>query len=497
MGMKRSFYMPLKDDKKKLVINDHLILVAEKLLNRVADESEAGRAELLKIIEIANDKYNSPTQSWLGWFYKFTRTRGDKVDLALQSIEQFPDACTRLQELKILVNSGEWNEDSSFNYYLFEGLINSIPGYEPLAVDGRHKVIVRVGELIKENIDSFMESYKANHKLIESKELELQKTQQSNQKIVDNVLIAHNLETAKESALSSPDKIQFSITKQKDLWKLHWIDVLGKAYVIEPGEELIKLLISQKSDDMTGMKPVTKKHLKQECVKTRDLFLDRVHVLVNPKDHKTQKEMTNKELVDQGNLTTFVLRGHAGSYSLTWINALGKGKTILLDRYPKLAGWLNEQTSLTEEHIYKLRAYLMYVNTAKAIGRDDFKVQLKNCLEKRPPPPPPQIESEAPVAKPKKLNMALFADIAKILSNSPQRIAPVDTPELTQGEPSQEEGAKQGEDSSVSVAPPKSLIAPGRLNLDVFSVVTKSLGHKPKAPPVEENTEHSTETLSC
>jgi hypothetical protein len=409
--------------------------------------------------------------------------------MAIQSIEQFPDAYTRLQEFKILIDSGKWHH-GSFNYYFFDELIHSIPGYEPLADEVRHGVIVRVSELIKENIVSFMESYTANRKLIESKELELQKTQQSNQKIVDNVLIAHNLETAKESALSSPDKIQFSITKQKDLWKLHWIDVLGKAYVIEPGEELIKLLISQKSDDMAGMKPVTKKHLKQECVKARDLFLDRVQVLVNPKDHKTQKEMNNKELVDQGNLTTFVLRGHAGSYSLTWINALGKGKTILLDRYPKLAGWLNEQTSLTEEHIYKLRAYLMYVNTAKAIGRDDFKVQLKNCLEKRPPPP--QIEPEVPAEKPKKLNMALFADIAKILSNSPQRIALVDTQGLTRvEEPNQEE------EVPASVVPPKGIIAPGRLNLDVFSVVTKSLGHKPKAPPAEESAEHLTGTLSC
>lgn len=488
--------MPLKDGKKKLVILDHLSLVVEKLLSRVADESEAGRAELVKIIEIAKNRYNKPIESWItGWFYQYSRVRGQEIEMAIQSIEQFPDAYTRLQEFKILIDSGKWHH-GSFNYYFFDELIHSIPGYEPLTDEVRHGVIVRVSELIKENIVSFMESYAANRKLIESKELELQKTQQSNQKIVDNVLIAHNLETAKASALSSPDKIQFSITKQKDIWKLHWIDVLGKAYVIEPGEELIKLLISQKSDDMTGMKPVTKKHLKQQCVKARDLFLDRVEVLVNPKDHKTQKEMNNKELVDKGNLTTFVLRGHAGSYSLTWINALGKGNTIILDRYPKLASWLNEQASLNEDHIYKLKAYLMYVNTAKAIGRDDFKVQLKNCLEKRPPPPP-QIESEAPVAKPKKLNMALFADIAKILSNSPQRIAPVDTPELTQGEPSQEEGVKHEEESQVPSASTKSLIAPGRLNLDVFSVVTKSLGHKPKAPSIEENTEHTTETLSC
>lgn len=496
MGIKRSFYMPLKDGKNKLVIIDNLSLVVEKLLSRVADESEAGRAELIKIIEIAKNRYNKPIESWItGWFYQFSRTRGAEIDLAIQSIEQFPDAYTRLQEFKILVDSGKWH-DGSFNYYFFDELIHSIPGYEPLTDEVRHAVIVRVSELIKENIVYFMASYKANRKVIESKELELQKTQQSNQKIVDNVLISSNLETAKLSAVSSPDKIQFSLTKQKDLWKLHWVDVLGKAYIIEPGEELIKLLVSQKSEDFDSLKPVSKRHLKRECVKARDLFLDRLQVLVNPKDYKTQQPMDNKSLASQANLNTFVLRGQAGNYSLVWINALGNEKTILLDRYPKLSGWLNEQTSLTEDHIYTLKAYLMYVNTAKTIGREDFKAQLKNCLEKRPPPP--QIEPEVPVVQPKKLNMALFADIAKILGNSPQRIAPVDTTELIKtDEPILDKKADQYEQLPVDIDSSRSLIAPGRLNLDLFSVVTKSLVHKSKVPPTEENTEHPIETLSC
>src|SRR5688572_23433598 len=102
--MKRSFHMPLKDVKKKLNILDDLNLFVEKLLNRIADESSEGCAQLIKVIETAKGRYNKPIESWVsGWFYQFSRVRGSEVDLAIKSMGEFPDAYTRLQEFKLLV----------------------------------------------------------------------------------------------------------------------------------------------------------------------------------------------------------------------------------------------------------------------------------------------------------------------------------------------------------------------------------------------------------
>ncbi|WP_298623918.1 hypothetical protein [uncultured Legionella sp.] len=486
--------MPHKNGgKKQLIIIDHLSLVVDKLMSRVADESEAGQAALVKIIESARNRYNKPIESWItGWFYQYSRVRGHEIDLAIQSIEKFPDAYTRLQEFKILIDSGKWHH-GSFNYYFIDELIHSLPGYEPLTDEIRHGVIVRVSELIKENISSFMQLYKANRKLIESKEQELKQTQQSNQRIVDNVLIANNLDMAKKSALISPNTIQFSLTKHNNLWNLHWVDVLGKAYAITPGEELITLLDSQKSADLNSFKAITQRHLKQECVKARDLFLDRVQVLVNPRDHKTQKELNNKDLARQNHLNVFVLRGQNGRYSLSWINALGNAKTILLDGYPKLSSWLSGQASLTEEHFYKLRSYLLYVNTAKAIGREDFKVQLKMCLEKRMHPgseaqPDTEISEQVEV-RPNKLDMSLFADLARCLD-----------PSRKEKQTEKSEGVK--DEAEILSDSPSTLIAPGRLNLDLFSSVAKSLGHKSKESSVKERAvqevaEHTGPAPSC
>ncbi|KTD47572.1 hypothetical protein [Legionella quateirensis] len=447
--------MPLKDGKKRLVILDNLDLFVEKLLTRVAEESEQARADLIEICETAKKKYNQPIQSWFfGFIYQYSRVRGSEVDLAIKSMEEFHDTCTRLQEIKLLVSKGKWNV-GSYNYYLFDGLIGSVPGYEPLTDKNRDAVIERVSELILERIDSFIAQYIANRKLIEAKERELKQAQKSIQQTVDNVLIAKNMEIASSSAQSSTDKIQFSLSRQKDLWKLHWVDVLGKAYSIEPGEELIKILLNQQSGDLDSVHPMTMKRLKKECVKARDMFLDRVQILVNPKDPRTNKEMSNEELVNKGNLTTFVLRGEPENYSLCWINSLGTDKSISLDKYPQMLTWLDSQQSLTEEHIYKLRSYLMYVDTSKSIGMDEFKTQLKNCLEKRPPPPPPKDLDEPTTVK--KLDLSLFADLEACLKKE-RKVPAV-----------QSQRAQEEENTS-------KLPLPGKLNMKLFSTVVSKFG---------------------
>ena len=447
--------MPPKDGKKRLVILDNLDLFVEKLLTRVAEESEQARADLIEICETAKRKYNQPIQSWFfGFIYQYSRVRGSEVDLAIKSMEEFHDTCTRLQEIKLLVSKGKWNV-GSYNYYLFDGLISSIPGYEPLTDKNRDAVIERVSELIIDKIDSFIVQYIANRKLIEAKEKELKNTQQSIQQTVDNVLIAKTLELGSSSAQSSHDKIQFVLYKEKNIWKLHWVDVLGKAYCIEPGDELIEILHDKQSEDLDTLHPLIMKRLKRECVKARDMFLDRVQILVNPKNPRTNIEMSNDELEQTGNLTTFVLRGEPGNYSLCWINSLGKDKTIPLDKYPQMVTWLEAQKSLTEEHIYTLRSYLMYVNTSKSIGMDDFKTQLKNCLEKRPPPPPPKDADEPTTVK--KLDLSLFAELEACLKK--ERNVPA----------VQSQRAQEEENTS-------KLPLPGKLKMKLFSTVVSKFG---------------------
>ncbi|KTD30897.1 hypothetical protein Lmor_3004 [Legionella moravica] len=456
--------MPLKDGKKRLVILDNLDVFVEKLLTRIAEESEQGRAELIELCETAKRKYNQPIQSWfIGWVYQYTRARGPEVDLAIKSMEEFHDTFTRLQEIKLLVTKGKWNV-GSFNYYLLDGLIGSVPGYMPLTDKNRDAVIERVSELIIDKIDSFIVQYRANRKLIEAKELELQKAQQSIKQTVDNVLIAKNLEDAIRSAKESPDKIQFSIFLQKGVWTLHWVDVQGKAYTMQPSEEWIVLLLNNQSEDLDKINPVHMKRLKKECVKARDMFLDRVQVLVNPLDPRSNAEMSNDTLVKNGNLTTFVLRGNPGHYSLYWINSLGDVKTIVLDQYPQMVSWLEEQDALTEEHIYQLRAYLMYVNTSKSIGMSEFKTQLMSCLGKRmqlTTDEPEPVPVKTPVVV-NKLNMAQFADLEACLSKGKKAHG-------TQS-PLPEEGHSS------------KLPLPGKLNMKMFSTVVATLGG-------EQNTE--------
>ncbi len=509
--------MPLQDGKKKLVIVDNLSLVVDKLLSRISDESEAGCAELVRIIKTAQERYNetgghseSESSSILSWaasvlvgsvtsfVHQFTRTRSDKIDLAVQSIKQFPDAYTRLQEFKILVGTGEWYKDSSFNYYFFDELIHSLPGYEPLTEELRYGVILRVRDLIREQIDSFIVIHKANLKLIATKEQELQQTQQSNQRVVDKVFIAYDLESAKKSTTCSPiasssspplaDRIQFSLTMQDKVWKLHWVDVLGKAYSLEPSEELIKLLINKKPDDLEELKPVAKKRLKQECLAARNLFLDRIQVSINPKDSKTNRDMNIKAWAQQGHVNTFVIRGKNGNYNLCWINALGKGMNITLSKH--LGSWLKEKESLTEDDVYQLIPYLMYVDTSKAIGREDFKLQLKNCLEKRPPPPKIEVADN----QPKKLDMSLFADIARVLANSPTRLAAASASQASRVDEGSELPSQTDKEKLPKAA------TPGKLNLDKFSLVTQSLGHKSSAakkePTEDDIEERHEETFS-
>lgn len=451
----------MPDKNKKLPeITDYLDEFVDKLLNRIADESEDGRISLIAAMVTANQFYKVPIDSWTtGWFYQYFRTRGPDIEQAITNIGEFPDACTRLQELKILVEKGEWSPNSSYNYYLFIELIKSVPGYKPLDDDLVHPITIKVKDKIINRIDNFMTQYKANQKLIENREKERLAIQQSIKKSVDNVLIFNNLKSAQASAEENPAKIHFSLFCSNKLWQLSWIDLTGKVYKLDLGDELITTLIDQEIEDVQDVTLLQSKHLKQECTKARELFLDKVQVQVNPKDPANHLEINNVSLIDQGVAATFILRGKANAYSLYWISTLGKINEISLDKYPLFKNWLNDQNTLSGDKLPQLKSYLLHVNTASSLNSKkdmiDFKSELQACLGQGPKTARP-IKSVLPIKPPKRLDLSLFAGVAKCLGEH-QALDKADLKEK------QEADAPQG-----------------RLNLDNYAAVSSFFGNKQK-----------------
>ncbi|HAT1792549.1 TPA: Dot/Icm T4SS effector RavH [Legionella pneumophila] len=424
MDKEQGAYMPPKDGKELLDIIDNLNEFAEKLLSRIADESDEGCKQLVHVLESARARYNKPIESWLkGWFYQFTRKRGQEIDMAIKGMEAFPDAYTRLQEFKLLVGKGEW-EHGSFNYYLFDELIKSVPGYKPLESELVHPIILKLRQKINKRIDEFMSQYLATQKLIEARKQELLQTHQSAQKFIDNVSMTNNLEAAKKSAKENKGVIQFCLIFESGIWKLSWVDATGKVYALEPGEELIQILIDAKIKDIVkdidNLSALHLKQLKQECVKAREMLLGRVQLLINPKDPRTQAELTNDVLKENGTSATFVLRGKPNEYSLWWINTLGFAHEISLESYASMKTWLNDQGHpLKEEHIPQLKTYLLNVNTIKSIDvkedMKEFKAQLQECLAAGPKSKIPPASGAIKTTNAKKLDLRLFGDVERCL----------------------------------------------------------------------------------
>lgn len=408
------FQMP-KDGKKLLVIIDCLEDFAEKTLSLIADESQAGCSRLISMIETAKKNYKKPVESWVtGWFYN--RLRGPEVDEAIKGMEAFPDAYTRLQEFKLLVGKGEWNKGGSFNYHLFVEIIKAIPGYEPLKDEEEQPIIVRLKDLISDRIDGFMNQYKVNQKLMEAREKERQQTQQSSQKSIEHVQVFNNVDSAKTVAMNQQSKPVFFLTFKNNLWDLFWVDLKGKVYKLEPSEELVKLLVDQNVQDVESLNIVQMKRLKRECVKTRETFLDKTQLLINPKDPVTHAALSNYILITKGTNATFILRGKPNEYNLSWINTLSQEKEIPLITYPEFNKWLNTLSSIGEEHIPQLKSYLLHVNTKKSLDMDDFKRELANRLSSNIKVPPKVV-----LEKPGRLDIGNFAVVSSLFGHKAKR----------------------------------------------------------------------------
>lgn len=111
--------MPPKDGKELLDIVDNLNEFAEKLLSRIADESDEGCKQLVHVLESARARYNKPIESWLkGWFYQFTRKRGQEIDMAIKGWKRSLMPTLACRSLSYWLGKGSGNMDRLIIIYL-------------------------------------------------------------------------------------------------------------------------------------------------------------------------------------------------------------------------------------------------------------------------------------------------------------------------------------------------------------------------------------------
>ncbi|KTD74800.1 hypothetical protein [Legionella waltersii] len=406
--------MPRHSKKKLRKIIDNLDEFSEILINWIADESDEGSKKLIASIEKAKIRYAKPIESWLtGWIYQFTRLRGDEIQSAIKGIEEYPDAYTRIQEFKLLISKGEW-EHGSFNHYLFDELIKSIPGYEPLDIDTVHLVILRLKELLNNKMDEFMSQYVSNQKLIEDREREKAKIH-SHEKDVSKLFVFNDLSEAKKvNQVQNNDRV-FCLEQKNKLWKVTWIDLQGKSYVLEPTEELVTILRENNVMDLKQVSPLNLKRIKNECLKVRENFLNKIVLLINPVDSKTKAEESDSALCAKGITSTFVLRGKPNNYTVSWINSLGIPNQVLLNLYPSLQAFLVGKTQFVkEDDLLDLKSHLLQVNTKKSLTMDDFKDELSRCLthtNKKPKATEAQTSHKLDLEKYEAINKCLGARV--------------------------------------------------------------------------------------
>lgn len=111
---------------------------------------------------------------------------------------------------------------------------------------------------------------------------------------------------------------------------------------------------------------------------SQEFGLNRVHVLVNPVDAKSNIESSDEQLIADGNLSTFVVRIHEEHYDLRWINYFGVVTPIVIKEYPALEQWLKDPNALDERYIPQMKFHLLDVKISAEISvADDLKKQLE------------------------------------------------------------------------------------------------------------------------
>ncbi|KTD02157.1 hypothetical protein [Fluoribacter gormanii] len=353
--------------KKSLKIPKEFV---EQVVAIIANESEEGRKKIVAIAQRAEKNYERPVKSWLtGWVYQYTRTRGEKIEQSINVMKDFPDAYTRLQELKLMISDGEWNVNSSYNYFLFVELIDAVPDYQVVDDDQLPKFIMELKEEVLIEINSFMAQYKATLEDKKNREIERQAALQKALQAVENVVVFNNLATAKEQS-TQQDKVAFTLSYKNSQWHLSWVDATGEAYPLTPSEELSQKLATFEKRDIEKLNSVHLKQIKRECLKAREEYLAKVQLLINPENPKTNLALTNEDLAVKGVTSTFVLRHtEKEGTSLWWINSMGSANKISLTDYPKLDSWLATQKgAFKDADVLQLKAYLLQLNTAQSIA---------------------------------------------------------------------------------------------------------------------------------
>lgn len=352
--------------KKPLEVSKEFV---EQVLSIIANESEEGRKKIVAIARRGEKKYEQPVKSWItGWFYQYTRTRGEKVEQSINVMENFPDAYTRLQEFKLMISEGEWKV-GSYNYYLFLELIDAVPDYQPLEEQLIHTFVMELKEQVILQINSFMTQYKSTLEDIKSRELERQVARQNARQLVENVLVFNNLSEAKKYQIKSNEKIVFSLTYEEKQWHLSWVDVTGEIYPLNSGDELVQKLGSLDNPDVEKLNSVHLRQVKRECLKAREQYLVKVQLLINPEDPKTHTALSNEELLESGVTSTFVLRRTQNDASLWWFNSMGVPNQISWIDHPKLESWLSDHPNpLNEANILQFKSQLLQVKTAQSIA---------------------------------------------------------------------------------------------------------------------------------
>jgi hypothetical protein len=417
---------------------DHILAV-------IADESEIGRKKIVAISKRAEKKYDSPVKSWLtGWVYQYTRTRGGEVQQSIKVMEDFPDAYTRLQEFKLMISKGEWNV-GSYNYFLFLELIDAIPDYEFLEEEFQHAFILRLKDLVIKQIDNFMAQYKASLEQIKIREIERQATRQTTLQSVEHVLVFNNLAAAKEAQTKQQDKTIFCLALKNKQWHLSWLDSTGDIYPLSLSGELVQRLSAFEVQNVEKLNSINFRRVKRECLKSRDCYLEKIQLNVDPKDSQTHDVLNNKQLAEQGMTSTFVLRTKGDEIGLWWINSMGIANEITLSQYSQLSSWLaTHKAPVSEEDILHFKSYLLSVKTTQSfsvIKMEEMNNMLFNVLHHKTgkqKEPVGEIKKTEVVIQ--KLDLGVFKIVEDHFKRRVEKTAP-ETPKLVTKVVAEDSGA--------------------------------------------------------
>ncbi|MGL6028460.1 MAG: hypothetical protein ACRC0B_08715 [Legionella sp.] len=429
------------------VIMDHVDDFVQILLSIIANESEAGQKNVLTILAKAERRYQAPVESWItGWVYGYTRVKGDKIHQSQDVMTRFSDAYTRIQEFKLLLEDKHWG---AFNLYFFDELVKSIAGYEPLTEDERSPVLKRIKTLMLEKFDGFMTEYTVTQEQVARRKEEQQVIEQKALLQINKEILCSSLACAQKSVQDRAESIHFCLVLKDKYWQLHWVDFTGKAHPLELTEELCTLLAKHKITSVDTISPIQAKSIKRECVAARaEFFKKAAQTYINPMTAQGNTVLSDEQLKESAIRGAFIIRGASAPYVLSWISLVGHVNTINLTLYPEFNSWLNQQTTFGELELERLKTYLLYVNTSKALGMEDFKEKLANCLTGVRP----EVEEKENTSKP--LNMAAFSHLEALFGDDQFKAK-----------------ARQNQQQQAE---------PGALNLEQFSAITSLFGHRPR-----------------